>query len=458
MCTHQDGSIRAGSSQFLALTSLMLTERIVACLLERLDWVGDEEVAGMSVGMTPRSVRLAMLFLPTLIVVVAVGLTASIAASVQERSIRDTTAERVSDVASSLAELAQVRSALALVEVDMSAAIAELQPLADVIERAAGVDYVVITDERGIRATHPTPAERGREVSTDNSAVLAGETFLGTETGTIGPTLRAKVPVRDPAGEIIGTLSVGILESRIAADASEAFGRLLPWVIGALGVGTLASSAIAAVLERRFRRLDEAAREAAELRRTAAALQEQSHEFLTRLHVIHGLVSHGDVDDALSYIAGVAPLTSGDPHEGLSEQPLLRATVDALHAELRALGAELHVDIAVTTEVDEETTLVLTNLSRNAGEAGATTVHCSLVERDGWFLGEVSDDGSGIAAADAERVFARGVTTKHDVSGHGRGIGLDLVRRTVSGRGGSVELGRAAQGGARFRFEMSVPQ
>lgn len=410
----------------------------------------------MSGGGTPRYVRLAMLFLPTLIVVVGVVLTASIAATVQERSIRDTTAERVSDVALSLAELAQVRSALALVETDMAAATADLQPLADVIERAAGVDYVVISDEHGIRATHPTPSERGKQVSTDNSTVLAGESFLGTETGTLGSTLRAKVAVRDESGEIIGALSVGILESRIAADASEAFGRLLPWVIGALIAGTLASSAIAAVLERRFRRFDEAAREAAELRRTAAALQEQSHEFLTRLHVIHGLVSHGDSDDALAYIDRVAPLTSGGPDSSLSEQPLLRATLDALQAELRSLGAELSVEISVTSPVDEQTTLVLTNLVRNAGEAGASAVHCALEEREGWFHGEVTDDGPGIPQADTDRVFARGVTTKQDPTGLGRGIGLDLVRRAVAGRGGSVELGRGPLGGTRFRFEMTV--
>lgn len=227
----------------------------------------------MAKRLTARGARLVMLFAPTVIVVAVVVLTTGIAYAVQERGIRETTGERVSSVASSLAELTQVRSALALVHSDVSAAAAELQPLADVIERAAGVDYVVISDERGIRVTHPTPAERGKRVSTDNSAVIAGETFLGTETGTIGRTLRAKVPVRAADGEIIGALSVGILESRIADDASEALRRLLPWALGALVVGTLLSSTVAALLERRFRRLDAAAREYAGLRRTAAALQ-----------------------------------------------------------------------------------------------------------------------------------------------------------------------------------------
>ncbi|MFD1202888.1 ATP-binding protein [Leucobacter albus] len=405
---------------------------------------------------TAKSMRLVMLFLPTVIVVAAVALTTAIAYAVQERSIRETTGERVSSVALSLAELSQVRTALALVHTDISAATAELQPLADVIERAAGVDYVVISDERGVRATHPTPSRRGQVLSTDYSAVLAGETFLGTETGTIGRTLRAKVPVRDAEGEIIGALSVGILESRIAADSSEALRQLLPWALGALVVGTLASSSIAALLERRFRRLDDAAREHEGLRRTAAALQEQSHEFMTRLHVLHGLVSHGDTADALGYIESIAPVSSSAHGEGLREQPLLRATLDALRAELSAHGARLEAEVSVSSEVDEEVMLVLANLCRNAGEAGASVVHCKLTERDGRFFGEVSDDGGGIPATEFERVFTRGVSTKVDATGIGRGIGLDLVRRTVTSRDGTIELGRAAAGGARFRFDMEV--
>ncbi|MBL3700049.1 histidine kinase [Leucobacter luti] len=397
-----------------------------------------------------------MLFLPTVIVFAAVAVTASIAFAVQERSIRDATGERVTDVALSLAELAQVRDVLAVAHEDFPAAMAELQPLTTVVERAAGVDYVVISDEEGIRVTHPTPAERGRPLSTDNSSVLAGNTYLGTETGTIGMTLRAKVPVRDDAGEVIGVLSVGILESRIAADSAQAVSRLLPWVIGALVVGTLGSSIIAALLERRFRRLDEAARDTAELRRSSAALQEQSHEFTTRLHVIHGLISHGDAEQALSYIAGVTPVTTGGADAALSDQPLLRATLDVLRAELGAHGARLDAEVFVESEVDEEVTLVLANLCRNAGEAGATIVRCALGERDGVFVGEVADNGTGVAAGEADRVFARGVSTKRDPSGLGRGIGLDIVRRAVAARGGSVELGRADLGGARFRFDMAV--
>ncbi|RGE21148.1 histidine kinase [Leucobacter sp. wl10] len=405
--------------------------------------------------------RLAVLLLPSLIVLVSVGLTASIAAAVQERSVRTATGERVQDVARTLAGLSQVRGALQRAEAEGSSAgreraTSELQPLADVIERASGVEFVVITDAAGIRITHPTAAERGEPVSTDNSAVLAGEEFLGTETGTLGSTLRAKVPVRDGADRVIGTLSVGILEARIAADRDEALRQLLPWALGALVLGTLASSLLAAALERRFRRLDGAAREHERLRRTATALREQSHEFSTRLHVIHGLVSHGDTREALAYIDGVTPVLTGSHDESLSGQPLLRATIEALRAELGALGARLETEIDVVDEVDEEVLLVAANLCRNGGEAGATLVRFALAQSGDRLRGSVDDDGPGIDPREAERIFAVGYTSKPDPTGTGRGLGLDLVRRAVAARHGTIELGGSERGGARFAFEMAV--
>lgn len=420
---------------------------------------------------TQRSARLGLLFLPTAIIAAAVALTTGIAFVVQERSIREATGERVTEVAESLAALVQVREVLAAIEAErgaaaLAAASAELQPLADVVERAAGVDYVVITDERGYRVAHPTPSLRGELVSTAHEQVVAGQPFLGTETGTIGETLRAKVPVYGigggavggdaTRGEVVGTLSVGILESRIAEDYAEATAQLLPWAVGALVLGSLASSAIAAAVERRFRRLDAVGREAAELRRSTAALSEQAHEFHTQLHVVHGLVSYGDTAAALEYIAGVTAVTTDTRDTEFTGQPLLRATLDVLSAELGARGARLEAQIEVTTAVDEGVTLVLANLCRNAGEAGATVVRCELREFAGRFTGVVEDNGPGISTALGERVLLRGVSTKREAGAVERGVGLDLVRREVTARYGAVVVARSSMGGARFEFDMVV--
>ncbi|WP_186307658.1 ATP-binding protein [Microbacterium sp. 1.5R] len=417
-------------------------------------------------GVGAGAARLGMLVLPSVIVLAAVGVTAGVAIAAQERSIRAATADRVHEVAVSLAVLPEVQRTLESAvdsgdddhpadAVDLAAATEELQPLADIVGQAAGVYYVVITDDEGVRITHPLASERGVRVSTTNESVLAGEEFLGTETGPSGRSLRAKVPVYGDGDRIVGMVAVGVLESSLSARRDEALGDILPWIIGALVVGTLASSAVGAAIERRFRRLDEQAAEHEHLRRISTALQEQSHEFSTRLHVIHGLVSHGDADDALAYIDGIVPvLTTERP--GASGGPVVSVAIDAVRRELTAQGAQLEVEVDDDVEIDEGVLLVVANLCRNAGEAGAGTVRCTLRQRGQTLVGSVDDDGPGIDPAGVERVFARGYSSKTDRTVGGRGIGLDLVRRTVMARGGVIEVGRSALGGARFDFEMDA--
>lgn len=240
----------------------------------------------------------------------------------------------------------------------------------------------------------------------------------------------------------------------MTADVEQALWRLLPWDIGALVVGMAASTALTTAMHRRIRLHDEAARELEHVGATAGALREQSHEFDTRLHVIRGLVAHGDRAEALDYIDSAARVTTIADPALRDAPPLLRATLEALTAELAAHGTRLELDVELDRDADDQLVLVLANLCRNAGEAGAHTVWCELRERDGRFFGVVTDDGPGIPPAHAAQIFSHGFSTKPDPSGTGRGVGLDLVRRTIAARGGSIEVSSA--GGARFAFDMEV--
>lgn len=414
--------------------------------------------------LRPRAVRLLLLVLPSVVTLTALSATAAVAVGLQERTIREATAERVLEVASSLSELTEVRETLStttdagtagdLADAnDLADATAALQPIAELVGEAAGVYYVVITDDEGVRITHPVASERGVQVATTNAPVLAGETFIGTERGASGPSLRAKVPVRDEQGLVVGMVAVGVLESSIAADRDAALAALLPWAIGALVVGTLASSLLTAGVERRFRRADAVAIENAQMKRTTAALREQSHEFRTRLHVIHGLVSRGNREAALGYIEDIEPVRAADG-DVAAAGPVTEATIHAVRAELLELGAQAEFDVSLDRDLDEGVVSVVTNLCRNAGEAGAARVRCVLHDTDGRLVGAVEDDGPGVDPHAATRIFAQGFSSKADGSGFGRGFGLDTVRRTVTSRGGTIEVGASALGGARFAFEM----
>ncbi len=61
----------------------------------------------------------------------------------------------------------------------------------------------------------------------------------------------------------------------------------------------------------------------------------------------------------------------------------------------------------------------------------------------------VSDEGEGIPAEVASRVFRRFWRGSRRA---GTGLGLYIVKGLVEAHGGSVEVRRAASGGAAFRF------
>lgn len=124
---------------------------------------------------------------------------------------------------------------------------------AERVRRATGVDFVVVTDARGIRFSHPVAARIGRRVSTDPSAALAGRTVLAVETGTLGRSARAKVPLRaggGARGRVVGEVSVGALEPRLR----ERFGDLVPLLALYGGIVLALGAGASVLLARRLRR------------------------------------------------------------------------------------------------------------------------------------------------------------------------------------------------------------
>ncbi|MDQ1731951.1 MAG: two-component system, CitB family, sensor kinase, partial [Pseudonocardiales bacterium] len=87
----------------------------------------------------------------------------------------------------------------------------QLQALATEVQQHAGLLFVVITNDQGIRLSHPNRDELGRHVSTDPSEALAGREVVDRESGTLGRSVRAKVPVYAPnSNRVVGEVSVGV--------------------------------------------------------------------------------------------------------------------------------------------------------------------------------------------------------------------------------------------------------
>ncbi|MDP9321474.1 MAG: sensor histidine kinase [Chloroflexota bacterium] len=124
-----------------------------------------------------------------------------------------------------------------------------IQPIAEAIRRSVGADFVVVANKDGIRYSHPNPENIGKRVSTDPSVTLAGDVFVGYQEGTLGRSLRAKVPIIS-GGEVIGIVSVGFLDTQLAQKLAQALPTMTLTVLLALALGIGGSLILARRIDR----------------------------------------------------------------------------------------------------------------------------------------------------------------------------------------------------------------
>lgn len=103
-------------------------------------------------------------------------------------------------------------------------------------------------------------------------------------------------------------------------------------------------------------------------------------------------------------------------------------------------------------------TRVVRNLCDNAERHAYGRVSISTFRRDDLAILRVEDDGSGIAAADRERVFERFTRLDEARSSDdgGSGLGLSIVREAVRAHGGMISVGDSIDGGAAFEARFSA--
>lgn len=164
------------------------------------------------------------------------------------------------------------------------------------------------------------------------------------------------------------------------------------------------------------------------------------------------------VDDLLL----LARLDQGRP---LDRVPVAldRLVLDAV-ADARVLGPDHRVDADLTPVTvsgdDARLRQVATNLLANAvaHTPAGTRVRVRVAPEGAIAVLEVSDDGPGIAAADAARVFDRfaRVDDGRTRESGGSGLGLAIVAAIADAHGGVVRLRTAPGQGSTFRVELPL--
>lgn len=114
-----------------------------------------------------------------------------------------------------------------------------------------------------------------------------------------------------------------------------------------------------------------------------------------------------------------------------------------------------HVDLANVQTLRADASMmhqVLTNIVKNAAEAGAHNIDISARRTDQCTQLRISNDGTPIAAEVAREAFVPFFTTKRT----GSGIGLSLSRQMMMAQGGNLALADTARPGYHATFVVTL--
>ncbi|MDX6348746.1 MAG: hypothetical protein QOF84_3536 [Streptomyces sp.] len=127
---------------------------------------------------------------------------------------------------------------------------AVLQPRTEAARKRTGVDFIVVTNTKAIRYTHPKPNRIGKKFVGNIQPALHGHIVTEKIKGTIGPLVQAIVPVFDAKGKVVGAVSAGITISKVRGVVE----RQLPVLLGAAAAGLALATSGTALISRRLRR------------------------------------------------------------------------------------------------------------------------------------------------------------------------------------------------------------
>ncbi|QOV34697.1 SpoIIE family protein phosphatase [Streptomyces ferrugineus] len=127
---------------------------------------------------------------------------------------------------------------------------AELQPRAEAAREATDVDFIVVMTRDGIRYTHPNPEQIGKHFVGTIAPAAQGGVVRETYTGTLGPSVRAVVPVTDGDGRIVGLVAAGVTLASVGGIVDHQ----LPVLLGTAAAALVLATAGTALVSRRLLR------------------------------------------------------------------------------------------------------------------------------------------------------------------------------------------------------------
>lgn len=209
-----------------------------------------------------------------------------------------------------------------------------LQPYAERVMAATGIDYLTVMDTDRTRYTHRHTEQIGRPFIGTTAPALRGTAFTEVYEGTLGPSVRAVVPVVSDDGQVVGMVSAGVTLDRLWDSIGP---RLVIVGIGtflAFGAGAVA----AFLLSRRLDRI------------TAS----KGPEELAHLFAAHEAVLHS-VEEGLLLVADGAVVLANDEALRLLGVPNLTAPFPVADSRLPTGVQEILSGVPQATPAQEGT-------------------------------------------------------------------------------------------------------
>ena len=190
-----------------------------------------------------------ILLLQLAIIVVTVGIGVGVAVLEARRALDQAAGRRSLVIARTVAAVPEIPRAFSLPHPERV-----IDPIAERIRRATNASFVVVTNRAGMRYSHPDKSKLGKSLASDPgepiAPVLAGHEFVGAQMGSLGRSARAKVPLRDARGRIVGMVSVGLLERNISDELIS----ILPILLIPTGIALLLGLGGSVLVARRVKR------------------------------------------------------------------------------------------------------------------------------------------------------------------------------------------------------------
>ncbi|KAF0244225.1 MAG: PAS/PAC sensor signal transduction histidine [Planctomycetota bacterium] len=300
--------------------------------------------------------------------------------------------------------------------------------------------------------------------------------------------------LRDESGKLRGFTKVArdITERKLADEAiQEARANLEGRVAERTAQLTAANEGLRLEVEERRRVEAEVAQTAAELGRSNHELEEfayvASHDLQEPLRVVGNFAKllseryrgrlDANADDFLGFMTdGVARMrqlisdlvdysrsgTGELPREQVECEVALRQAVTNLRMQIGESGAEVTHGVLPTLKADfTQLVQVFQNLIGNAikyrgPEAPRIQVHANRAGPH-WEL-SVTDNGVGVSAEGAERIFSIFERLPGGGTTPGAGVGLALCKRIVERHGGTIRVVPATEKGSTFRFTLPAAE